>query len=58
VTGVSAAFMERNSWDRLPLTSWSRIADYARYPQGPPPVLAPAKYPPPSETKPSGDVEP
>lgn len=39
VTGISAAFMERNSWDRLPLTSWSRIADYARYPQGAPPAM-------------------
>jgi hypothetical protein len=39
VTAISAAFMEGNSWDQLPVTDWSRIASHARYPQGAPPSL-------------------
>ena len=39
VTAISAAFMEGNSWESLPLSNWSRIASYARYPQGPPPGM-------------------
>jgi len=39
VTGISAAFMEGNSWDALPLSDWSRIATHARFPQGMPPSM-------------------
>ena len=44
ITAISAAFMEGNSWDRLPLANWSRIANYARYPQGAPPSLTAEAY--------------
>lgn len=44
VTAISAAFMERSSWDALPLTEWSSIATHARYPQGAPPSLTAEAY--------------
>lgn len=44
VTAISALFMERNSWDTLPLNSWTVIAAYARYPQGVPPLLIAEPY--------------
>lgn len=37
LTSISAAFMESNSWQTLPLADWERVAGYARYPQGMPP---------------------
>jgi hypothetical protein len=46
VTAISAAFMEGNSWDTLPPSDWSRIAAYARYPQGVPPSLTAEPYAP------------
>ena len=44
VTAISAFFMDGNSWDTLPLNSWTVIAAYARYPQGVPPSFTAEPY--------------
>jgi hypothetical protein len=46
VTAISAAFLEGNSWDTLPPADWSRVAAYARYPQGVPPSLTAEPFTP------------